>query len=90
VREVVRLAVQARLACDIAGAVAAHRLLANVLASTRDGYAARRDDVVIDEAEAEALIRQAADSRRAMWHESQTSWPGTSIGYRGDAPAGHS
>ncbi len=65
VREVVRLAVQARLAGDIAGAVAAHRLLADVLGSTRGGYAARQSDEAIDEAEAEAAILEAADFIRA-------------------------
>ena len=64
VREVVRIAVHARLAGDIAGAVAAHRLLADVLGSTRGGYAARHGDEVIDEAEAEALILEAAASIR--------------------------
>ena len=71
VREVVRLAVQARLAGDIAGAVAAHRLLADVLGSTRGGYAARHADEVIDEAEAEALILEAAESIRARRHRFQ-------------------
>jgi hypothetical protein len=65
VREVVRLAVQARLAGDIAGAVAAHRLLADVLGSTRGGYAARQGEEAIDEAQAEAAILQAADIIRA-------------------------
>jgi hypothetical protein len=65
VREVARLAVQARLAGDIAAAVAAHRLLADVLGSTRGGYAARHGDEAIDEAEAEAAILQAADIIRA-------------------------
>lgn len=65
VREVARLAVQARLAGDIGGAVAAHRLLADVLGSTRGGYAARHGDEAIDEAEAEAAILQAADFIRA-------------------------
>lgn len=65
VREVVRLAVQARLAGDIAGAVAAHRLLADVLGSTRGGYAARQGDEVIGEAEAESLILEAAETIRA-------------------------
>ena len=65
VREVARLAVQARLAGDVAGAVAAHRLLADVLGSTRGGYAARRDDEAIDEAEAETAILEAADIIRA-------------------------
>ena len=65
VREVARLAVQARLAGDFAGAAAAHRLLADVMGSTRGGYAARRDDEVVDEVEAEAAILEAADIIRA-------------------------
>ncbi len=65
VREVVRLAVQARLAGHIASAVAAHRLLADVLGSTRGGYAARHGDEAIDQAEAEAAILEAADFIRA-------------------------
>ena len=65
VREVARLAVQARLAGDLAGAVAAHRLLADVLGSTRGGYAATHADEAIDDAEAEALILEAAESIRA-------------------------
>ena len=65
VREVTRLAIQARLAGDIAGAVAAHRLLADVLGSSRGGYVARRVEEAIDEAEAEALILEAAASIRA-------------------------
>jgi hypothetical protein len=68
VREVVRLAVQARLAGDITGAVAAHRLLADVLSLTRGGYAARHGDEVIDEGEAEAVILEAAESIRAKRH----------------------
>jgi hypothetical protein len=71
VREVARLAVQARLAGDITGAVAAHRLLADVLALTRGGYAARHGDDAIDEAEAEALILEAAESIRAKRCRSQ-------------------
>jgi hypothetical protein len=68
VGEVVRLAVQARLAGDITGAVAAHRLLADVLGSARGGYAARHVEEAIDEAEAEALILEAAMSIRAKRH----------------------
>jgi hypothetical protein len=65
VREVARLAVQARLVGDIAGAVAAHRLLADVLGSTRGGYAAKHRDEPLDETEAEAVILEAAESIRA-------------------------
>lgn len=65
VREVARLAVQARLAGNIGGAVAAHRLLADVLGSMRGGYAVRHDDEPLDEAEAEAVILEAADLIRA-------------------------
>jgi hypothetical protein len=71
VREVTRLAIQARLAGDIAGAVAAHRLLADVLGSTRGGYAAKHPDEPLDEAEAEAAILEAAESIRAKRCRSQ-------------------
>jgi hypothetical protein len=71
VREVARLAVQARLAGDVSGAVAAHRLLADVLGSTRGGYAAKHRDVPLDEAEAEAAILEAAESIRAKRCRSQ-------------------
>ncbi len=71
VREVIRLAVQAQLAGDIARAVAGRRLLADVLGSTRGGYAARHSDEVIDEAEAEAAILEAAESIRAKRHRLQ-------------------
>jgi hypothetical protein len=73
VREVTRLAIQARLAGDIAGAVAVHRLLADVLGlgSTRGGYAAKHPDEPLDEAEAEALILEAAESIRAKQCRSQ-------------------
>ena len=60
-----RLAVQARLAGDITGAMAAHRLLADVLDATRGGYAKRRTEEVMDEAEQERLILEAADDIRA-------------------------
>lgn len=72
VREVARLAVQARLAGDVAGAVAAHRLLADVLGSTRGGYAARHGDEALDEAEAETVILEAAESIHAKRHRFQS------------------
>jgi hypothetical protein len=71
VREVTRLAIQARLAGDIAGAVAAHRLLADVLGSTRGGYAAKLRDEPLDVAEAEAAILAAAEVIRARRRQTQ-------------------
>jgi hypothetical protein len=72
VREVARLAVHARLAGDIAGAMAAHRLLADVLDASRGGYAKRRAEEAIDVAEQERVILEAADEIRAKRSRFQT------------------
>jgi hypothetical protein len=71
VRELTRMAAQARLVGDITGAVAAHRLLADVLGSTRGGYAAKLRDEPFDEAKAEAAILEAAEVIRARRRRTQ-------------------
>ena len=61
-REVMRLAVVGRLAGDVSGAIAAHRLLADMHGSLRGGYGERRGQDLIDmtpEEEDQAILDEA-------------------------------
>ena len=58
-RELMRLAVRGRLTGDISGAIAAHRLLADMHGNLRGGYRERRGQDLIDmtpEEEEEAIL----------------------------------
>lgn len=74
-REVMRLAVVGRLAGDVSGAIAAHRLLADMHGSLRGGYRERRSQDLIDmtpEEEDEAILEAAEmiKAKRAKDRES--------------------
>jgi hypothetical protein len=73
-REVMRLAVVGRLARDIAGAIAAHRLLADMHGSLRGGYRERRGQDLFEMTpeEEEAAILEAADEIRRRRKEAKT------------------
>ena len=61
-RELMRLAARGRLTGDISGAVAAHRLLANMHGSLRGGYGEQRGQDLFDmtpEEEEEAILQEA-------------------------------
>ena len=74
-REVMRLAVVGRLAGDVSGSIAAHRLLADMYGSLRGGYRERRGQDLIDmtpEEEEEAILK-AADEIRQLRKEAKTA-----------------
>jgi hypothetical protein len=76
-REVMRLAVIGRLAGDISGAIAAHRLLADMHGSLRGGYRERRssDQDILDMTpeEQENTILEAADEIKARRKEAKAA-----------------
>jgi hypothetical protein len=72
-REVMRLAVVGRLAGDTSGAVAAHRLLADMHGSLRGGYRKRRGQDIVDmtpEGEEEEIL-PAAEEIKAKQGETE-------------------